>query len=172
MDWSTLVATLVGAAIAMGTTLMVEIRKVRHENESEWRRTRRTIYAEYLTVLTQARWELAAIAGNGELSAEARRTTANAVFARCYQIRHQLELHAPPAVVDPALTYFRSLREFRNGVRGGLRDGVPEQQATYAAHWAAAKEEFGRCRDAMRADINPRPSAAPTALPGGPVRPA
>lgn len=35
MEWTTLVATLLGAAIAMSTALFVEIRKDRRDTESE-----------------------------------------------------------------------------------------------------------------------------------------
>jgi hypothetical protein len=168
VDWTTLVATLLGAAIAMSTSLAVEIRKARHDNESEWRRTRREIYAEYLTVLTQARWELSGVAANSRLSVADRRAKANQIFARCYQIRHQLELYAPSTVVTPAVAYFRTLRAFRNAIRDGLRDGVPspDAQREYSAHVSEVKAEFERCRDAMRTDINPRgslphPSPAP-----------
>jgi hypothetical protein len=146
VDWTTLLATLIGAAIAMGTSLGVEIRKDRHDTD-----------AEYLTVLSQARWELSGVAGNDELPGETRRSTANMIFAHCYQIRHQLELYAPDIVLKPALAYFRTLRDFRNAVRDGLRDGAPDYRpgSEYAAHVRQVKEEFGRCRDAMRADINP-----------------
>lgn len=163
VDWTTLVATLLGAAIAMSTSLVVEIRKARHDNESEWRRTRREIYAEYLTALTQARWELSGVAANSRLSDADRRAKANEIFARCYQIRHQLELYAPSTVVTPAVTYFRSLRAFRNAIRDGLRDGVPspDAQSAYGRHVSEVKAEFERCRDAMRADINPRGSLPP-----------
>ncbi|MFC0844016.1 hypothetical protein ACFH04_09875 [Streptomyces noboritoensis] len=158
MDWTTLVATLVGAAIAMSSSLIVEIRRSRHDTDSEWRRSRREIYAEYLTVLSQARWELSGVAGNGELSDTARRAAANEIFARCYQIRHQLELYSPSAVSEPALVYFRTLRTFRNAIRDGLRDGAPDysEETEYAAHVRQVKEEFGQCRDAMRADIRLR----------------
>ncbi|WP_327358307.1 hypothetical protein [Streptomyces sp. NBC_01304] len=84
----------------------------------------------------------------------ARRAAANEIFARCYQIRHRLELYSPGSVSGPALTYFRTLRAFRNAIRDGLRDDEPDSDR-YDAHVRAAKEEFGRCRDAMRADINP-----------------
>ncbi|MDG4856574.1 hypothetical protein P8605_00020 [Streptomyces sp. T-3] len=167
MDWTTLVATLVGAAIAMSTSLLVEIRRGRHDTDSEWRRTRRDIYAEYLTALSQARWELSGIAGNGELPEAARRAAANEIFARCYQVRHQLELYSPSSVLEPALDYFRTLRTFRNAIREGLRDGAPDysDDSAYAAHVREVKAQFGRCRDAMRADINLRRS-----LPGSPLR--
>jgi hypothetical protein len=160
VDWTTLVATLLGAAIAMSTSLMVEIRKGRHDTESEWRRTRRDIYAEYLTALSQARWELSGVAGNSELSDTERRAMANEIFARCYQIRHQLELYSPKSVLEPALTYFRTLRAFRNAIRDGLRDGAPDydEETEYAAHVREAKAKFGRCRDAMRSDLNSRRS--------------
>ena len=59
-------------------------------------------------------------------------------------------------MLEPALIYFRTLRAFRNDIREGLRDGVPDYDADteYATHVREVKEKFGRCRDAMRADIN------------------
>lgn len=164
MDWTTLLATLLGAAIAMVTSVGVEIRKDRHDTDAEWRRTRREIYADYLTALSQARWELSGVAGEDGLSPDARRTAANTIFAHCYQVRHQLELYAPEDVLEPALAYFRTLRAFRNAVRDGLRDVVPEPDADdeYAGHVRQVKEVFGRCRDAMRADIAPRSAPSST----------
>ena len=157
MEWTTLIATLLGAAIAMVTSLGVEIRKDRHDTDAEWRRSRREIYTEYLTVLAQVRWELSGVAASDELSPETRRTTANAVFAQCYQVRHQLELFAPDDVLESALIYFRALRTFRDDVREGRRDGSPgyDRASEYAAHVRRTKEEYGRCRDSMRTDINP-----------------
>ncbi|MEU1086219.1 hypothetical protein ABZ401_05185 [Streptomyces sp. NPDC005892] len=58
MEWMTLVATLLGAVIAMGSTLLVEARKDRREAAGEWRRSRRELYGAYLGTLSQVRGEL------------------------------------------------------------------------------------------------------------------
>jgi len=55
MEWTTLLATLLGAAIAMGTSLLVESRRDRRDLAAEWRRTQRDLYADFLTSLAQAR---------------------------------------------------------------------------------------------------------------------
>ncbi|WP_329461125.1 hypothetical protein [Streptomyces sp. NBC_01431] len=67
--------------------------------------------------------------------------SANVVFARCHQIRHQLELCAPIVVLKAALTYLRALRAFHNSIRDGLRDGVADHhaQTMSATHVAEVK---------------------------------
>ncbi|MEV4976683.1 hypothetical protein [Streptomyces scopuliridis] len=44
MEWTTLLATVLGAAIAMGATLLVEVRKERREAMGERRRSNRELY--------------------------------------------------------------------------------------------------------------------------------
>lgn len=149
----TLAATLVGASIAMGTSLIVEIRKARHDTDAEWLRSRRDIYAEYLTVLAQARMDLAALAHDSELPVADRPTTASQIFGPCYQVRHRLELYMPPDVEGPALTYFRTLRRFRTAVGANLRI---TDQPDYDDYAQEVKHALAGCRDAMRADIDPR----------------
>ncbi|MGH3696797.1 MAG: hypothetical protein ACRDRX_22910 [Pseudonocardiaceae bacterium] len=151
MEWTTLLGALLGAAIAMGTSLMVEMRKHRHDVAAEWRRTRRELYAAFLTSLAQARAELLDLAANTGLSEAERSQTAWRVFARCYEVRHQLELFAPPEVVDPALAYFRTVRGLRDAVRGGLRREDPERE-----HYTdRVKVALETTREAMRADMKP-----------------
>lgn len=153
MEWSTLISTLTGAAIAMGTSLMVEIRRDRRDTEAEWRRIRREIYTEFLTVMNETYWALAIIADDDELSSIERRRRVNEIFARCLQLRHQLELYAPAKVVEPALVYFRIVREVRDAVRGGQRDDIFTSE-TDSPYRPRARKAAGHCRDAMRADIN------------------
>jgi hypothetical protein len=40
MEWTTSAATLLGATIAMGSTVLVEVRKDRRETAAEWRRSK------------------------------------------------------------------------------------------------------------------------------------
>ncbi|MEU1198758.1 hypothetical protein ABZ446_21345 [Streptomyces sp. NPDC005813] len=68
-QWATLPATLLGAGVAKGTSPLMEARKDHHELvretrrhtydvTSEWRKTRRDLYAGFLAVLTEHRNEL------------------------------------------------------------------------------------------------------------------
>ncbi|MGH3722117.1 MAG: hypothetical protein ACRDRI_25405 [Pseudonocardiaceae bacterium] len=82
----------------------------------------------FLTALAQARAELLDLAANTGLSEAERAQAAWRLFARCYEVRHQLELFAPREVVEPALVYFRIVRDLRDAVRSGLRPADPERE--------------------------------------------
>lgn len=159
-QWTTLLATLLGAGVAMGTSLSVEARKGRrelllesrkHQRDvtSEWRKTRRDLYAGFLAVLTQARSEARHLSENTDLSEEERTQLVRRAFARCYEFRYQLELFAPADVVAPALTYFRCVRAFCNAVGKGLRHTAAE----FEHHTEQMKITLAAVRDAMRKDL-------------------
>lgn len=159
-QWTTLLATLLGAGVAMGTSLLVEARKDRrqllleshkhnHDVTSEWRNTRRDLYAGFLAVLTQARSEARHLSENTELSEDERTQLVRRAFARCYELRYQLELFAPAEVVIPALAYFRCVRGFRNAVGKGMRHTDQE----FERHTEQMKNTLADARDAMRKDL-------------------
>ena len=135
---------------------MVEMRRDRHDVEVEWRRTKRTIYADYLNVLTRARWELSDIAHDPDLSDAERHRRASVVFARCYEVRDQLELYAPLSVVEPAVQYLRQVRAFRDAVRKGrFRGAGISADEEYRRLWGLATDWSRHAKKAMRHDINP-----------------
>lgn len=145
-----LLATLLGASIATGSALLVEVRRDRREAAAEWRRSKRELYGAYLGVLSQVRSELQLIILDGEMSEDERRIAARQSFARCYEIRYQLEVFAPRAVVEPALVYFRSVRR----VREAAVRGVPNGDEGYEAAFRDVIEALTTVRDAMRLDMN------------------
>lgn len=61
MGLTTLLGTLLGAAIAMSTSLAVQVRKDRSDVAADWRRTRRDMYLAFITSLAQARNALLAL---------------------------------------------------------------------------------------------------------------
>jgi Sec-independent protein translocase protein TatA len=160
MQWTTLLATLLGAVVAMGTSLLVEARKDhrelllesrKHKRDvtSEWRKTRRDLYAGFLAVLTQARSELRHLSENPEMPEAERTQMVRRAFARCYELRYQLELFAPAEVVNPALAYFRCVRSFRNAVGRGMRHTDQE----FERHAEQMKDTLADARNAMRKDL-------------------
>ncbi|MDO0933958.1 hypothetical protein QQY66_20560 [Streptomyces sp. DG2A-72] len=155
MEWTTLVATLVGAAIALMTALWVEARKDHRDVAAEWRNTRRDLYAAYLAELTQARNELVILSVDTSTVGTRRFQESRRVFMHCYRLRYQLELFAPKEVLEPALEYFRLVRTFRTKVG----DGSCTTEESCQVYTNPAKNALVRAREAMRADMGVRPTA-------------
>jgi hypothetical protein len=149
MDWTPLLATLLGAAIATGSALLVEVRKDQRETVAEWRRSKRELYGAYLGVLSQVRSELQLIMLDRGMSEAERKIAARQSFARCYEIRYQLEVFAPRAVVEPALNYFRSVRRAREATILGVSNG----DEGYEAAFHDVMEALTTVRTAMRHDM-------------------
>lgn len=147
--WTTLGATLLGAFIATGTSLLVESRRDRRAAVAEWRQSRRELYGAFLSALTKARGELWTISRDDQLPNEERAIAARAIFAGCYEQRYQLEVFAPSDVVTPALDYFRSVRRLRDAVGQGLR----WDDAARPAHDDDVVQGLHATRDAMRVDM-------------------
>ncbi|MGC9543346.1 hypothetical protein [Streptomyces sp. UG1] len=83
------------------------------------------------------------------MSETERTQMARRAFARCYELRYQVELFAPAEVVDPALTYFRCVRGFRNAVGKGLR----HTDQDFERYTEQMKDTLADARDAMRKDL-------------------
>ncbi|WSQ08641.1 hypothetical protein OG604_13150 [Streptomyces sp. NBC_01231] len=149
MDWTPLMATLLGAAIATGSALLVEVRKDRREALAEWRRSKRELYGAYLGVLSQVRSELQLIILDRGMSEADRTIAARQSFARCYELRYQLEVFAPRAVVEPALDYFRSVRRVREATIRGVSNGDEGYEAAFHDVMGA----LAAVRAAMRLDM-------------------
>jgi len=149
MEWTTLAATFLGAVIAMGSTVLVELRKDRRETLGEWRRGKRELYSTYLATPAQVRSELQLIALDRTLPASERVVVARQTFARSYELRYQLEIFAPHTVVEPAVAYFRSVRDLRDATGAGMEDGDDECDRLFLHVMGTLAE----VRTAMRLDM-------------------
>jgi hypothetical protein len=149
VEWTTLLGTLVGAAIAMSTSLAVQARKDRNDVAADWRRTRRDMYLAFIASLTQARNELLALSKQSGMTDAELDEAARRVFAPCYEPRQHLELVAPPEVTEPALGYFRTLRALRDLVAAGRREGDAEWERVVKL----VKSTLDTTQVAMRADL-------------------
>jgi hypothetical protein len=149
VQWTTLLATLVGAAVAMGTALAVQTRKDRHDLAAEWRQIQRETYMTFLSGLARARSELLALSKKSGMTETEHDEAARQVFAPCYEQRHHLEVVAPPDVADAALTYFRTVR--------GLRDVVAAGKGITDPKWEAnarnAKRALETLQEVIRGDL-------------------
>ncbi|MFJ9173857.1 hypothetical protein [Streptomyces sp. NPDC102360] len=149
MTWTALVATLVGAAIATGSSLLIEGRRDRRSTATEWRQARRILYGAFLGAMTRARSELYMLSRDDQISGIERLRSARESFAQCYETRYELEVFAPQSVVLPALGYFRAVRRVRDAVAAGQPHDAPEMDALRDAVTATLRVT----RDAMRKDM-------------------
>ncbi|WP_157857479.1 hypothetical protein [Streptomyces yerevanensis] len=158
MQWTPLVAALVGAVIAMTSTVVAEARKDRRETQGEWRRIKHELYGGYLATLAQVRSELQLIILDRDMPDTERPAAALRTFARCYELRYQLEVLAPSAVVEPALTYFRAVRSLRDAAAAGADSQAEGMEDLFDDVLSTLAE----VRNAMRKDMGTDAWAAAT----------
>ncbi|AJT68754.3 hypothetical protein T261_7152 [Streptomyces lydicus] len=149
MTWIPLVSTLLGAVIATASALLVETRRTRREEQSEWRTARRALYAAFLGTHAQARSDLRDIAYDADIPSGDRPRLARSAFAPCYGTRYEMEILAPPSVVEPAVRFSRATRLLRDAVGSGAVAGGPEYRELTDRYLDAVNE----VRDAMRGDV-------------------
>ncbi|MET8684522.1 hypothetical protein ABZV77_09925 [Streptomyces sp. NPDC004732] len=149
MDWTTLLATVIGAVIALSSALFVEHQKGGRERAAEWRATRRELYSAYLAAISTARNELIALLLDRDSPLTERSRAARAAVSTCYGPRYELEILSPKSVASPAVTLFRCLRALRNAVAEGVVVGTPEADRITMAY----DDALDAAREAMRQDM-------------------
>lgn len=152
MEWTTLIAALLGAAIATGTTLLTETRRDRREATADWRRTRLDTYSASLTGFANAYNGLIALSKFSQQLTDAERDEqARQIFTPCYELRHRLEMIASPEVTELNAAYYRSVRSLRIFVAEGGNYGSGESEVRQDEIYATRTAMIA----AMRIDLSP-----------------
>ncbi|MEU6946193.1 hypothetical protein ABZ957_13315 [Streptomyces sp. NPDC046316] len=150
MEWVTLISTIVGAAIATGSAMLLDGRRWRRERLDRETQTRRTLYGEYLACLSEARHTSGNVARDPDMSLPARRTTARAAFGPCIGLRYQMTITAPTRVVDASEGAFRQLRDLRDLVM----EGVLVTEPAYLEGRRSYDDALAALRLRMREDLS------------------
>ncbi|GGT57303.1 hypothetical protein GCM10010271_71280 [Streptomyces kurssanovii] len=153
MEWTTLAGTGLGAIVGVGATLLADRVRWKRESRAREQETLRLLYVTYLEAIASARDEISrASADVGQPLTERGLAAHQAmrdheVFAKQYQ----LELSAPPAVVELVVSATQGLVDYRDAVVSGA---TREDDACTAARRAfrAARKTL---MDAMRATLAP-----------------
>jgi hypothetical protein len=119
MTWLPLLATLLGAVIALGSTLLVERRRERREDRIERRKTKQEVYARYLAAHAETRTQLRVLSVTSGLTDEERGYRAYTAYAACYAPRYELAVLAPQAVLTLARDFDKRARDLRDVVIEG-----------------------------------------------------
>ncbi|MFB7471194.1 hypothetical protein [Kitasatospora sp. NPDC056184] len=155
MTWPSLVATLLGAVIALSSALLVERRRERKEERIERHRIKREVYVRYLAAHADARTELRVLSVSADVPDEERHHRAFTAYAACYAARYELAILAPESVLASTREFDRCARELRDLVIDGTNmrapaGGLPRMQRYLEAMKAA--------QSAMRVDLGVDPS--------------
>lgn len=119
MQWITLVSTVVGAAIATGSALLLDRQRWKRERFDRETQARRTLYGDYLAGLSEARHACGNTARDPDIEPSTRRIAAREAFGPCIGLRYQMTISAPNRVVEASEDAFRRLRDLRDRVMEG-----------------------------------------------------
>ncbi|MEE1766506.1 MULTISPECIES: hypothetical protein [unclassified Streptomyces] len=150
MQWITLISTIVGAAIATGSALLLDRQRWKRERLERETQARRTLYGEYLASLSEARHACGNVARDPDMEPSVRRTTARHAFGPCIGLRYQMTISAPGRVVDASEDAFRRLRDLRDRVM----EGVLATEPVYVAGRLAYNDALAVLRARMREDLH------------------
>ncbi len=146
MPWITLASAVVGALIATASAALLDRTRWRRDKDERLLAARRTLYSEYLAVLSQARNAFRSLARTDGLGPAEREHAARDSFAPCYGMRYQMAVTATPDVFAASEHAFRRLRDVRDLAAAGTR----ADDGAYAHGRTEYEAALGQLVDAKR----------------------
>ncbi|GAA2677959.1 hypothetical protein GCM10009864_57120 [Streptomyces lunalinharesii] len=142
MSWGTLVGTIIGAVLGIGSTLTADRVRWRRERALNGALARRELYGQFLGALIATRMKLSELLRDDECGAGERRRQASNLLhgGGAYELRYQIRITAPSDVVDKVEVAFQTLRSMRDCVAEGLETDSPEYTHARELHRAAASD--------------------------------
>jgi hypothetical protein len=154
MEWTSLVATAVGAIIGVGSTLATDRVRWRRDTGERDRETLRTVSAQFLEALTEARDVISDASRSGHLPTEERAQLARASILThgVHSKQYQLELLAPPEVAQLAGDAASQLLLYRDAVVAGHTRDDPECAQVRRAFREARQKLMAALRSSLARD--------------------
>lgn len=154
VEWLTLISTLSGGVLGVGSTLVVEAVRAKRERGHRYAELQRTACVRYLTALTETEAALQALALSHSTP------IANADVVEAFRSRHlvparyELFLVAPPSVYTAAHEAYDRLRAMRVAI-ATTNVVVSDDSADWHAIHVPYDDAFRRLRVAMRESLSP-----------------
>ncbi len=150
VDWTPLVATAAGAAIAFSGTVIADLLRRRDSRHRHWHSQRHQAYLEMMLALGSALEGLRGVAAADTPHAKMYDGASKAVSkAGVYVARERMLMTATWRVAQAAESAFDALIEVRNAVRRGARLRTAEFHDAYHPY----AEQMWRLRVAIRDDL-------------------
>ncbi|MFJ3993094.1 hypothetical protein ACIPWY_31135 [Streptomyces sp. NPDC090032] len=155
MNWGTLLGTVVGAALGIGSTLIADHTRSRRERANRMHDTLRDLYSTYLAALNDSSSVLRVIILR-ENDTAARYQAALDAFrdASVLTQRYRVALQAPPAVREKSDQAYRLLRQWRD-----LLDTHPGLSLS-SSEYLEGLEQFHQARKDLQATMRASLDAA------------
>ncbi|MFF4787892.1 hypothetical protein ACFY3E_42075 [Streptomyces griseorubiginosus] len=151
MEWGTIVGTVLGAVVGVGSTLVADRARWRREQSARDRESKRQLYADYLAALSRTRNEFRSLVRQLDLTVEERAGAAGRSFREggAYELRYQVALVAPEAVTVNAHQALHWLRDMNDIVEQGVVRGDERWERSHGAF----SDALSALRVAMRTDL-------------------
>ncbi|HET6858741.1 MAG TPA: hypothetical protein VFH94_16830 [Streptomyces sp.] len=148
MDWGTLIGTGLGAVVGVGSTLIADRVRWKRDQGARQEDVKRQLYGEYLTALTRTRNELKELRG-AAVAPDERARLAGQFYRQggAYELRYQLAITAPTAVVECSEDALRKLRVVREKIEEDVTGAPLDEEFTALIHSVKS------LRDATRSDL-------------------
>jgi hypothetical protein len=149
VDWGTLASTAVGAAVALGGSLLANVLHHRDQRERDSKFDRRRAYLDFLLALNGALARLRFIAASTapmDTKYEAGQALGN---NKVYEARERMLMGGDQAVLAAAENAFKALVRLRRTVGGGAR----RESAEYHQAYHAYARTLWNLRLALRQDL-------------------
>ncbi|MFF8192493.1 hypothetical protein ACF05L_16880 [Streptomyces bobili] len=154
MGWLTLISTLAGGVLGVGSTLVVESVRTKRDQRLRHGELRRTAYVRYLTALTETETALQTLALSHPTPIASSDVVAAFRSTGVIAARYELFLVAPASVYDAAREAYNLLRAMRVAIATTnivVGDDSVEWQALHTPYDIALR----KLRAAMRVSLGP-----------------
>ena len=169
MEWGTLAAVALGAVFGIGSTVLTDRMRRRHESDQRWADIRRAVYVRFLVALSQAHSRMV-MAAFREQSADERVEAVHRAFhndprhSEAKSVIRELGITAPDPVFRAALEVYEQLRAVRECL------ALPSVTATSEGYRSVVRPFFAGLENLqrlMRDDLRPaRPFGGRSGPPG------
>ena len=154
VEWMSLVSGVLGAAVALGGTVLAHTLRRRDELGRENRATRRQAYVDFVLALGEAHSRLRMVADPTKDRAQLARDVAEAMAeCRAYERRETFLVMATPSVVAHGEVAFRQMVRLRDVIR----DGAGLNSLAYHEAYHRLSTATWQLRQAVRADLGAPP---------------
>ncbi|MCG6499903.1 hypothetical protein [Kitasatospora sp. A2-31] len=152
MDWGTIVGTITGAVVGVGTTMLTDRARWRREQAVRSNTVKRELYASYLAAAARTWNEIhAAVVTSSEPWPE-RARAAGAAYREggVFELRYQISITAPPHIVALSDKTMRGYRTLVDKLNAGQVYNSWDELRSDCQEWFDTLRDL---RHEMRADL-------------------
>ncbi|ATL28738.1 hypothetical protein [Streptomyces formicae] len=153
MEWTALISTVAGGAIATLSAGALEFWRWKRQRVDQNIENRRVLYGSYLAVLSSTRHTCSWLARATELAPTERAKAVWDAYEHCLGRRYEIQIMAPLSVVEAADDTHHAMRAMCMAVEVGVTSDDEE----YTRLRQAYKDAHTSLRRAMRCDLGSEP---------------